>query len=226
MARFSLSCFLAAYAAILLPGVHSIGHLGTEAHSFINLRSDNIYSTLNPMQDLTSLGASIYISPLDSFDFIPAPGYSIAYHSDSGHDAKKKFKSAFEFFDTWLKSEFNSEHANVVIGDTDKLSIWAADKHLHVSHQVPKPNESLPGKVLTIEGAKMLIRGAGGACHWIENGVAVCHQPDDPVNVIEVTVTTPESNEGKSSTLWVACHEENLESCHVLNVNDFVFTAE
>ncbi len=55
-------------------------------------------------------------------------------------------------------------------------------------NQVPMPNESLPGKVLTVENAKDLFR-TEGLCREIEHETFICHKPYDTLNIVEVAVS-------------------------------------
>jgi len=230
MARFSFSYFLLASASSMMIRGTSADSYNRNG-SWINARSAKIYSTVNPRAKLATPGVSFTIAPGDSFDFVPAAGYSVILADDySNHgDADENVKWAFDWVYDWAKSE----RAHVVRGSENEISEWGAGKQLLETHEVPKPNESLPGKVLTVESAKMHIRGAEGICHRIEQEASVCHQPHALVNVIEVEVTTADStNGGKTSKLWVACHDEDneehdekyVESCHVMNVGDVLFT--
>lgn len=231
MARFSFSYFLLASASSMMIRGTSADSFDRNNGSWINARSAKVYSTVNPRAKLATPGVSITISPGDSFDFIPAAGYSVILAEDySNHgDADENVKWAFDWVYDWAKSE----RAHVVRGSKNEISEWGAGKQLLESHEVPRPNESLPGKVLTVESAKMHIRGAEGICHRIEQEASVCHQPPALVNVIEVEVTIADStNGGKASKLWVACHDDDhlehkekyIESCHVMNVGDVLFT--
>ena len=162
--------------------------------------------------ELTTLGVEFYISPHDSFDFVPSVGYS----------------EGFEEIEGLVSSNpTNNEHATITKGGNDEIHGWA--KHLRTNdnaqiyqHQIPMPNKSLSGKVLTVTDSKYLFEADEGICHLIEHERYMCHKPRSPVDIIKITV----SPHGKPNYLWVACHrpidkDDHQEWWyHVMNVGD------
>jgi len=206
MTRLALSLFVAAAASLPSAfGNMAQGH-GSVLH--FDFRSGADYSSVNTLEALTTPGAGFYISPKDSFDFVPSAGYG-AYE-----DAEK--------YVTYNKASNDGDlHAAVVKGSSHEvLTKWAVDADMETlkKYQVPRPNESLPGKVLTVKSAEALFT-AEGVCHEFERETFYCHKPHAIISVFEVIVSPDE----RTSKLWVACHG-NVD-CHVLNAGDFVFSA-
>ena len=168
----------------------------------INPRTLSKHSTLGSRKAFEYVGSEIYISPSDRFDFVPTAGYNDVVEKVENYVA--------DLVD-------NHEHIAIV-----KKSVeWAKSAGLEgVGKVVLTPNESLVGKVLKIESSKPLFK-AEGMCYLLDVGHYDCHTPND-VEVVEVTVAPY----GKPSVLWVACHNEDIESgytCHVMNVGYVVF---
>ncbi len=68
-------------------------------------------------------------------------------------------------------------HVAVVKGSDDKvLDKWTMDAPILEMNQVLMPNESIPGKVLTVESAEDLFR-AEGLCHEIEHETFITTSP-------------------------------------------------
>eukprot|EP00551_Chaetoceros_affinis_P008660 CAMPEP_0203682998 /NCGR_PEP_ID=MMETSP0090-20130426/47292_1 /ASSEMBLY_ACC=CAM_ASM_001088 /TAXON_ID=426623 /ORGANISM="Chaetoceros affinis, Strain CCMP159" /LENGTH=222 /DNA_ID=CAMNT_0050552119 /DNA_START=1352 /DNA_END=2020 /DNA_ORIENTATION=- len=206
MTRLALSLFVAAAAS--LPSAFG-AHMGQTGSRFFNFRSSADYSSVNTLEALTTPGAEFYISPKDSFDFVPSAGYG-AYE-----DAEKT--AAY----IQASSDHGDLHAAVVKGSSHEvLTKWAVDADMETlkKYQVPRPNESLPGKVLTVKSAEALFT-AEGVCHEFERETFYCHKPHAIISVFEVIVSPDE----RTSKLWVACHGN--DDCHVMNAGDFVFSA-
>jgi len=215
MPHFSLALLFVAESASL-------------ASAYKNYRSGETYSTifLNKAE-LTLNGAELYISPMDSFDFLPSPGY-----------ASKGMKTLKEEFAELAASRNSEIHDGAIVkGSNDDVHKWAQAQlgSAMQTYQVPRPDESLSGKVLTVESAKEILNPEDSAdivvCHKIEQDATFCHKlGHERFGVTEVTV----SPHGKPSALWVGCHEPmdagddghdaNSPVCHVINVGDFVFT--
>ena len=205
MTRLALSLFVAAAAS--LPSAFGNMAKGPGSVLSFNFRSGAEYSSKKTLKALTTPGAEFYISPRDSFDFVPSAGYGA--HEDAEKTA------------TYIEATSDGDlHAAVVKGSSHKvLAKWAIDADMETlkKNQVPRPNESLPGKVLTVKSAEALFT-AEGLCHEFERETFYCHKPHDIISVFEVTV----SLDGRTSELWVACHGD--DECHVMNVGDFVFS--
>eukprot|EP00567_Pseudictyota_dubia_P008732 CAMPEP_0197452004 /NCGR_PEP_ID=MMETSP1175-20131217/30837_1 /TAXON_ID=1003142 /ORGANISM="Triceratium dubium, Strain CCMP147" /LENGTH=228 /DNA_ID=CAMNT_0042984891 /DNA_START=76 /DNA_END=762 /DNA_ORIENTATION=+ len=205
MPRFALS--LAVTAAALVPSALAL--VISPAHEWgDNPRSGEEYSTLDTRAALVTVGAEFHISPKDSFDFVPSAGYN----------------KVVDEVEKAVAENLNGNEQIALVRSSDSLDLvnWGTRIGLNASDKiqvVPKPNEALAGKVLTVDSAKGLFK-AEGICHMIEEGTYVCHKPNG-VDVTEITV----SPNGKPSNLWVACHnaEDVARICHVMNVADVVF---
>eukprot|EP00553_Chaetoceros_curvisetus_P007152 CAMPEP_0204612498 /NCGR_PEP_ID=MMETSP0717-20131115/590_1 /ASSEMBLY_ACC=CAM_ASM_000666 /TAXON_ID=230516 /ORGANISM="Chaetoceros curvisetus" /LENGTH=150 /DNA_ID=CAMNT_0051624615 /DNA_START=153 /DNA_END=605 /DNA_ORIENTATION=- len=108
----------------------------------------------------------------------------------------------------------------------DEVAEWAKttlkEEPIIIKHQVPRPNESLVGKPLTVEKAEDIISARESVmCHLIEQNSYVCHKTSH-VGITAIQV----SPNGKPSTVHLACHygEEEVGMCHVLNVGDLFFS--
>ena len=186
----------------------------------INARTYRSYSTQNTREALTTPGVEFYISPSDSFDFIPSAGYAAIEELEK---------------DVAQAAEDHIEHVGFAEGSAE-VADWGmtqlyTEKEQHESipvptkHEAPRPNQSLSGKVLKVESAKDLFP-VEGICHLIEHETYMCHKPIYDVDIVEITV----SPNGKSNKVWIACHANSMEDgvedlCHVMNVGDVVFTA-
>jgi len=151
------------------------------------------------------------ISPSESFDFVPAVGY--------GDLTQAKAQAA--------KAEDSSEGPHVLMKGYDSVAEWSKYGLDHTSvevHVVPMPKESLSGKELIVKSATQIIpKGGKVLCHEAEYETYFCHKTND-VFVTEVNVVKAAGGD-KPSTLWVACHENDKRVlCHVMNVNDLIFT--
>lgn len=178
-----------------------------------NFRSGVKYTTWNEMPELTTPGKEIFISPKDSFDFIPDVGYG---------QFDELVKKADEEPESW--------EAHVVLLGKEAATEWAQaqlSKATLKKSEVLKPNENLVGMKLVVDspGATELLPPLESViCHQIEEETFFCHKTKNVgVQTIEV------SPHGKPSTLWLACHHvvEESPQCHVMNVGDIFFsTAE
>jgi len=211
MTQFSLALLVAVMAA---PSASACCWFN--GHKPRNYRSGGDYSTVSSRKaELTLPGVDLYISPEDSFDFLPS----------SGHAVKGREILIGEEIDQ-TPDEFR-EHVKLVQGSEKEIVEWVRSQLGPdvKKYQVPRPNESLPGKVLTIETAKDIItpKDVGDAviCHKIEEDATFCHKLNDfSFSVTEITV----SPNGKPSSLWAGCHVmEDEDMCHLLNVGDMVF---
>eukprot|EP00957_Ditylum_brightwellii_P150775 11480087-Ditylum_brightwellii.AAC.2 len=87
-------------------------------------------------------------------------------------------------------------------------------------HQVLIPNENLVGKELTVEAAEQVVESRDLViCHAVKRETFLCHKMDK-VDITKVMVAP----HGKPSTLWVVCHDVGTYYCHVMNMNDMVFS--
>ena len=213
MPRFSFSLWVVATAALVSECDAVKNSAGNPWYD--NFRAAGSYSTQrNNKEELTLPGAELFISPNDSFDFVPSPGYSVAVEE-------------LEQDPIFLAS---SDQA-IVRGSDENLANWAASRL--VGHQAkttlqkhisPRPNESLSGKILTVEAAEVVVRADQAVlCHALEKDSHLCHKLHKPMDITEVTV----SPNGKASKLWVACHygegNDGGTLCHVMNVGDFMY---
>lgn len=213
MSCFSLALF--AIAAFTPTCTAWPGFLG-DPWFVLNNRSGELYSTQrSSKEELTLPGVEIFISPTDSFDVLPSPGYNtkIEELERGGHVSA-------------------SPDEAVVRGPDKNLAEWAAARldcaptlQKHIS---PRPNESLAGKVLTVESSGVVVRvdHAAVLCHALERDAHLCHKLHKPMDITEVTV----SPNGKSSKLWIACHYgeggDGMTICHVMNVGDSMFISD
>ena len=182
---------------------------------FRNFRSGVKYTTWNEMPELTTPGKEIFISPKDSFDFIPDVGYG---------QFEELVKKADEKSESW--------EAHVVLLGKEAATEWAQAQLKTKTttlkkSEVLKPNENLVGMKLVVDspGATELLPPLESViCHQFEEETFFCHKTKNVgVQTIEV------SPHGKPSTLWLACHHvvEDSPQCHVMNVGDIFFsTAE
>jgi len=212
MTRFSLALFVAAMAAPSASACCWFRGLAPR-----NYRSgEGDYSTASSSKaELTLPGVELYISPKDSFDFLPSSGHAV--------------KGRKILFDEEIKQtpdEFR-EHVKLVQGSEEEVAKWVRSQLGPdvKKYQAPRPNESLPGKVLTIETVKDIINskdiGDAVICHKIEEDATFCHKLNDfSFSVTEIIV----SPNGKPSSLWAGCHVmEDEDMCHLMNVGDMVF---
>jgi len=186
-----------------------------DGNNFWNTRSGEVYTTKASSKAEFSLpGVELYISPKDSFDFLPSAGYAV--------ESVKMLKEEIV-------------HAQLLdvayVEGSEDVATWA-QTHLGSSivmqkHEVPRPNESLSGKVLTVKSSKDIFDandvGEVVICHKAAEDMSFCHKVHEDFSVTEVTV----SPNGKPSTLWVGCHTNIIGAenwCHVMNVGDIVFT--
>lgn len=195
-------------AALLVPSAHAwIWGWGR----VVNFRSGEIYTTVNDYQNLTTPGNEIFISPEDSFDFVPEAGYGVLESAQKGEKregevGKLLFDMSGTSFKEWAMSQLQES----------KL----------IKTEAPTPNESLVGRTLTIESAQeVLPRSRAVACHMIDKEASFCHLTPEGV---EVTVTAVQvSPHGKPSSLNILCHHNtgaDIHRCHVMNVGDILFT--
>lgn len=214
MVRFSLALFIAAMAS---PSVSACCWWNSGAPR--NYRSGEVaYSTTVSMkEELTLPGVEIYISPKDSFDFLPSSGYNV--------------KGGKMILDEEIASTPNELRDRVALVKGSEENVAKRVQTIlgpnTKKYQAPRPNESLPGKVLTVETAKDIFKskdiGDAVVCHKIEEDATFCHRLNDSFSfsITEITV----SPNGKPSTLWAGCHVmEDKNMCHLLNVGDMVFT--
>lgn len=161
--------------------------------------------------NLITPGTKFEISPTDSFDFVPAVGYADLTQAKAQAE----------------KAEDSSDDPSTLMKGYDSVAQWSKYELDHTSvevHVVPMPKESLPGKELIVKSATQIIpSGEKVLCHETEYETYLCHKTND-VAVTEVNVVTAAGGD-KPSTLWVACHShEDRVLCHVMNVNDVIFT--
>lgn len=214
MSRFSFSVWVVATAALVSECDAVASSMGF--HVF-NYRGACPYSTeRNNKEELTLPGAQLFISPNDSFDFVPSPGYSVSV----------KFLEEDPLF-------LGTSDQAIVRGSDENLANWAASrlvghegKPTLQKHISPRPNESLSGKILTVEAAEVVARADQAVlCHALEKDAHVCHKLHKPMDITEVTV----SPNGKASKLWVACHygegNDTGTSCHVMNMEDYMYVS-
>ncbi len=172
-----------------------------------NFRSGELYSTWSEMAALTTPGKEMFISPRDSFDFVPSKGYGQFEKALEAQAIPDEIETSgiltgFESAAEWARAELKNSNL--------------------IKSQVPIPNESLAGKVLTIKSAQEILPPrASVMCHEIEQETYFCHKTNHvAVQAVEV------SPSDKLSTLHVACHYSGETSeCHVMNVGDIVFFA-
>jgi len=209
--RLSLSSLV--FSALVAPSLVSASYVRYVAMH--NVRSGEVYSTsASSKAELSLSGVELYISPKDSFDFLPSAGYAV----ESAMMLKEKLVNA-------------PLQDMACLEGSEDVATWA-QTHLGSStvmqkHEVPMPNESLSGKVLTVKSAKDLFDakdvGEVVICHKIAEEMSFCHKLHEDFSVTEVTV----SPNGKPSTLWVGCHTNIIGAenwCHVMNMGDIVFT--
>jgi len=215
MSRFFPSIFIAITAFI--PNCSALGQ--TKGDHLFNFRSGDRYSTqCSSKTELTLPGVEFFISPGDSFDFVASSGYNT--HLEE-----------LEQNQLFLASP---EKQAIVRGSDEDLAKWATScldgDHSTSSlqkHIAPRPNESLPGKVLTVESEKLVVRAEHTAvvCHALDQDAHLCHKLEKPMEITEVTV----SPNGKPSKVWVACHYgeayDGETACHIMNVGDLMFNA-
>jgi hypothetical protein len=211
MIRLNLALLVAALAT---DSVFSC--CGVSRVVFGNFRSGDDYSTATKsMTELTLVRSQFYISPQDSFDFLP----SASYNSNVIDSVKEELAAG-----TAEQRETNA----VVEGSDKDLEDWAqaffGDTEME-KYTSPRPNESLTGKVLTIENTKEILeRKPDGEltvlCHKMEEGTSFCHKLHQGFSITAVAVST---NGGKPSDVWVACHWDETKMCHAINVGDMVF---
>ncbi len=208
MARFSLSLLFATAA--------SVSAYRGQGSKFRNYRSGEDYTTRTTNKSsLTLPGVEVFISPKDSFDFVPATGYAV-----NGVELIEKQIAA--------NGGVEATKETAAIVKNDDIAEWAMSRlHSEVQkHQPPRPNESLAGKVLTVKASEEILTpedlGSVVVCHAFDQESSFCHKLHSQLGVTKITV---EPN-GKPSELWVACHysEEEGTSCHVLNVGDAFFS--
>lgn len=179
------------------------------------------YGTFSYGPSLKTIGETFEILPRDSFDFVPSKGYGSAHKLRQILEEEKKKKVSSSLRGT----EHKEPH--MLFENAKDAAEWAKDQ-LDVEHmkslevnQVPRPNESLVGKALTIEKSDKLVSpGNLVVCHSLEDETYLCHKPAEDVDITMVTV----SPNGKPSTVWVACHSVDKYFCHVMNVQDMVFS--
>lgn len=213
MPRFSFPLFIVATAALASECDAVRNSIGNPWYA--NFRSGGLYSTQrNSKEELTLPGTDIFVSPKDSFDFLPSPGYNALVE---------------ELEQDPIFSASSDE--DIVRGSDENLANWAASRL--VGHEArttlqkrisPRPNESLSGKILTIEAAEVVVRTDQAVlCHALEKDAHLCHKLHMPMDITEVTV----SPNGKASMFWVACHygegKDGDTLCHVMNVGDFMY---
>jgi hypothetical protein len=194
--------------AIMVPSSTSLAYFGARAKR-LNYRTSQQYSTMMDNFDLFTPGTKFNISPSDSFDFVPSVGYG---------DLREAKEQAEAFGSHVLMKDYDSvaEWSKTELGDALPVKV----------NVVPMPKESLPGKELTVKSAvEVLPKGNKVLCHQVEHDSYFCHK-DSHVSITAIDVSTTRTNgEVKSSTLWVACHEDEHVDCHVMNVNDVIFTS-
>lgn len=188
-----------------------------------NYRTGEIYSTnASSKADLTRPGVELYISPRDSFDFVPSSGHAV-----------RGMGNLKESFAELAAARGGEIHDGAILkGSEDDVAEWVrallGDDTDVQKYQAPRPNETLPGKVLTVEKAEEILNskyvGDAVVCHKVEQDATFCHKlTNENFDVTEITV----SPNGKPSTVWVGCHElvdeKRYSGCHVLNVGDLVF---
>jgi len=214
MSRFVPSLFIAATAFV--PNCNALQY--DQWGAIYNFRSGGQYSTKSSSKtELTFPGVKFFISPGDSFDFVPSSGFSTRLEE-------------LEQNPLFLASP---EEQAIVRGSDEDLAKWATSRldHDHSTsslqkHIAPRPNESLPGKVLTVDSEKFVVRAEHTAviCHALDQDAHLCHKLHKPMDITEVTV----SPNGKPSKVWVACHYGEVDDgetiCHVMNVGDLMFT--
>ena len=190
-------------------------------HAPRNYRSSgkDAYSstTSSSKAELTHPGVELYISPKDSFDFLPSSGYAV-----NGRNMILNEEIA-------STPDKDRERVALVHGTPEEdVAKWAQTQlgPDMKKFQAPRPNESLPGKVLVVKATKDIIEpkdvGDAVVCHKIEEDATFCHKLNDfSFSVTEITV----SPNGKPSRVWAACHVmKDMDLCHLLNVGDMVFT--
>ncbi len=223
MPRFSLALLLLV-AAASAPSASSCCWFRPSGDKK-NYRSGETYSTVTSNKaELTQHGAELFISPMDTFDFLPSPGHAV-----------KGMKEIEESFSELAASRNSEIHDGAIVkGSDDDIDKWAQAQlgSEMQKYQVPRPNESLSGKILAVESVREILTskdiGDVVVCHKIEQDATFCHKLEhENFGVTEVTV----SPNGKPSALWVGCHEpmdaggdDAQHVCHVLNVGDLVFT--
>lgn len=213
MPRFILSLFL---AATLVPASIAVRNAAGNPW-FANFRSGALYSTTSRDKEaLVRPGVELYIAPRDTFDFLPSTGYGT-------------------YVETLEKdlSELGDSRNAVVRGSEENLIAWASaqlnTKDLS-NHSVPRPNESLVGKILVVEESSVIYEMKNAVlCHALEEETHFCHKLHSSMDITQLTV----SPNGKESHLWVGCHygegddeDEDDALCHVMNVGDRVFFPE
>lgn len=176
-----------------------------------NFRSGHLYTTYDDKSALATPGNEIFISPTDSFDFVPTAGYG---------QVEFTIQSQVELKDHGLQDFETSELLTDV--NEHEVAEWAKAtlKESNImKSQVPRPNESLVGKSLTVEKAEDIIPVHDSVlCHQIEQNSYICHK------TLHVGITAVQvSPNGKPSTLHLACHYGEDSKCHVLNVGDLIF---
>lgn len=173
-----------------------------------NFRTSQPYSTAMDSFDLMTPGTKFEISPNDSFDFVPAAGYGYLTEAKAEADAE-------------------SPEPHVLMKGYDSVAEWSKyeldDTSVEV-RAVPMPKESLSGKELIVKSVTQIIpKGDKVLCHEVEYESYFCHKTNG-VTVTEINVVKTAGGD-KPSTLWAACHEhEDRVVCHVMNVNDLIFT--
>ncbi len=199
-------------AVSLVSSVSSYAWAGW-AHRYENFRSGHLYTTYDDKSALATPGEDIFISPIDSFDFVPTVGYG---------QVESTIASRAEFVDHGLQDFQTSE----ILVDTNEHEVaeWAKtalNEANIIKSQVPRPNESLVGKSLTVEKAEDILPARESVlCHQIEQKSYICHKTHH-VGITAVQV----SPNGKPSTLHLACHYGEDSKCHVLNVGDLFFSS-
>ncbi len=210
MTRFALSVLFATAA--------SVSAYRGQGSAMRDYRSGEDYSTATTNKSsLTLPGVEFFISPKDSFDFLPAPGHAV-----KGMELLEKQIAA--------NGGWEAMKDTAAIVKNDDIAEWAMSRlHTEVQkHQAPRPNESLSGKVLTVKTAEEILtpKGLGRTvvCHAFDQESHFCHKGMD--GEMGVTKITVEPN-GKPSDLWVSCHHREVEgiSCHVLNAGDVIFSS-
>jgi len=207
MFRLAIALFLT--TAAVVPSAHAISFQGANM-KFQNFRANVEYSTSATKKSaLTLPGTEIYISPRDSYDFIPAAGYNPVVD--------------------WVKENIG-ESTDKALLKNNEIEEWAMsmlDTKSFQKHQAPKPKESLPGQILRIKDSKDILDASNEvvACHVLDEDYHLCHKVNGELSITNVTV---EPN-GKPSNLFVACHYGEQEGedlwCHVLNAGDIIFSS-
>jgi hypothetical protein len=207
MFRLAIALFLT--TAAVVPSAHAVTFAGSDfAHNNFRTGSDATveYSTSATNKSaLTLPGTEIYISPRDSYDFIPAAGYNPVVD--------------------WIKENIG-ESTDKALLKNNEIEEWAMsmlDTKSFQKHQAPKPNESLPGQILRIKDSKDILDASNEvvACHALDEDYHLCHKVNGELSITNVTV---EPN-GKPSNLFVACHYGEDLWCHVLNAGDTIFSS-